>query len=311
MKALRLVFGMVVMGTFLVSCDADIIITDDFIDEPGITVNQLLTSYDLWYVDINRTAGNGEVPFLQRAFTVSFDFGVLAANNNLVGFGRTGNGLGIDVGNYSAYGNTLDINHDIDGFWRFEVFQLNAASIRLYHRPTNTSYYLEGYQRNNFDYDRLFYENIQYFIQEYQAWEKTFTSDFGALNEFDEENYLQFFPDVNADIFRSSIDANGTRIDTILWDYEGIYEVFNVQGDPYVKTLTLDYDFMGNDYFELTVINDRTIELFHPDSGTVYEFTGRGYTEFLKNGETKKRNKSELRTMNVERKSKRKSVQIK
>lgn len=311
MKAIRLLFGIALLGTFLVSCEADVIIVDDFVDEPGISVNQLLTSYDLWYVDINRTSGNGEVPFLQRAFTVSFDFGVLAANNNLVGFGGTGNGLGIDVGDYSAYGNTLDIDHDIDGFWRFEVFQINAGSIRLYHRPTNTSYYLEGYQRNNFDYDRLFYENIVYFLQEYQAWEKTFTSDFGALNEFDEENYLEFFSDINADVFRSSIDANGTRIDNIVWDYEGIYEVFNVQGDPYTKTLTLDYDFLGNDYFELTVIDDRTIELFHPDSGTVYEFRGRGYTEFLKGEQPKKRKKQELRTMNVERKSARKSVKIK
>lgn len=311
MKALRLLFGTVLTATLLMSCEADVIITDDFVDEPVITVNQLLTSYDLWYVDINRTTGNDEIPFLQRAFTVSFDFGILAANNNLVGFGSTGNGLGIDVGSYSAYADVVDIDHDIDGFWRFEVFQLSFNKIRLYHRASNTSYYLEGYNRNNFDYDRLFYENIQYFIQEYQAWEKTFTSDFGALNEFDEENFLQFFSSGNTGVFRSSIDSNGTRVDNLIWDYEGVYEVFNIQGDPYVKTLTLDYDFMGNDYFELTVIDDRTIELFHPDSGTVYEFRGRGYTEFLKSGEPKKRVKSQLRTMDVERKSERKSVKMK
>ena len=311
MKKLRLLFGTLVAATLLVSCEADIIIADDFVDDTPITVNQLLTSYDLWYVDINRTTGNGEVPFLQRAFTVSFDFGVFTANNNLVGFGSTGNGLGIAVGDYNAYGDVVDIDHDLYGFWRLEVFQIGFNEIRLYHRPTNTSYYLEGYQRNNFDYDRLFYENIQYFIQEYEAWEKTYTSNFGAINEFDEENFLQFFTNGNSEIFRSSIDAAGTGINNLLWDYEGIYEVFNVQGDPFVKTLTLDYDFLGNDYFELTVIDDRTIELFHPDSGTVYEFRGRGYTEYLKGKESKKRTKSTLRTMNVERKSERKSVKIK
>ena len=41
-------------------------------------------------------------PFLQRAFTISFDRGTLYANNNIVGIGKTGGGLGIDVGYYDA-----------------------------------------------------------------------------------------------------------------------------------------------------------------------------------------------------------------
>jgi len=49
-----------------------------------------------------------------------------------------------------------------------------------------------------------------------------------------------------------------------------------------LKTLTLDYDFFDNEYFELSVINDQRIELFHPSSETVYEFTGRGYIQFLR-----------------------------
>jgi hypothetical protein len=40
----------------------------------------------------------------------------------------------------------------------------------------NTTYYLIGYQRSNFDYDRLFYDNIHYFLQEYKAWEKVYTN---------------------------------------------------------------------------------------------------------------------------------------
>ena len=50
----------------------------------------------------------------------------------------------------------------------------------------------------------------------------------------------------------------------------------------YLKTLTLDYDYFDNEYFELSVINDARIELYHPSSETVYEFTGRGYIQYLK-----------------------------
>jgi hypothetical protein len=80
-----------------------------------------------------------------------------------------------------------------------------------------------------------------------------------------------------------------------------------VQNDETLKTLTLDYDFMGNDYFELYVLDDRTIELYHPDSGTVYEFQGRGYIQFLKSDTVdigKKRVKTKNPIMNVVRKRK-------
>ena len=54
-----------------------------------------------------------------------------------------------------------------------------------------------------------------------------------------------------------------------------------------LKTLTLDYDSFGNELFELTVIDDETIELFHLASETIYEFKGRGYIQFLKSDSTK------------------------
>ena len=43
-----------------------------------------------------------------------------------------------------------------------------------------------------------------------------------------------------------------------------------------MKYLTLDYDYLGNEYFKLNVINDNTIALFHEASGTAYMFQGRG-----------------------------------
>ena len=138
----------------------------------GISLNQLLGSYELWYVDINQTLGPGETPFLQIAFTISFRNGIVYANNNLVGFGSSGNGFGIDVGTYDAYNMILDVYHDIDGYETFDVYQIDNNTIELYNPYNDTSYFLHGYQRGNFDYDFVFYDNIHYFLQEYEAWEK-------------------------------------------------------------------------------------------------------------------------------------------
>ncbi|WP_425234935.1 nicotinic acid mononucleotide adenyltransferase [Ulvibacterium sp.] len=300
MKA-KLLFGIVLIGTLMSSCYTEVIVEDEFIEDSALNTDLVLQSYDLWYVDINQTRGNGEVPFLQRAFTISFEDGVVYANNNIVGIGKTGNGLGIDVGYYSTLRGAIEIDHDVDGPWLLEVFAVNGNAIELYDGRSNTSYLLRGYQRNNFDYDLVFYDNINYFIQEYDAWEKVYTSEEGAINDFDDENFLQFLPN----FFRSSLDAVGTPVSNLQWDFEGDYQLYDVENDETLKTLTLAYDFMGNDYFELYVINDSTIELYHPDSGTIYEFRGRGYQQYLKSGkgsEAKKRTKTSNPVMKVKRK---------
>ena len=301
MKTIKLLTGYFLLATLMVSCYADVIIEDDFIEESAFNTDQVLQSFDLWYIDINATQGNGEVPFLQRAFTVSFDRGVLYANNNIVGIGKTGGGFGIDVGTYGTLRGIVDIDHDIDGRWALEVFAISRNTIKLYDARSDTSYFLKGYQTNMFDYDMVFYDNINYFIQEYDAWEKIYTSEIGALNDFDDENYVQFLPN----FFRASLDSPNTSMANLQWDFEGEYEVYDIQGDNSLKALTLDYDFFGDDYFELYVINDSTIELYHPDSGTTYEFRGRGYQEYLKSGKgdgSKKRIKSSNPIMNVKRK---------
>lgn len=290
MKTIKLLFGFALSATLLTSCYTETIIVDDYV-EPGISVNQLLSSYDLWYVDINSTVGYGQTPFLQKAFTISFRNGVLYANNNIVGLGNSGNGFGIDVGVYDAYDMILDVNHDLDGFSTYDVYQIDNNTIELYNPNNDTSYFLDGYQRSNFDYDFVFYDNIHYFLQEYEAWEKTYTSEFGALNEFDNENYLRFLAGGNDSTFESSKDPSGTSVNNLYWDYVGNYGVGNIIGNMYLKTLTLDYDYFDNEFFELSVINDGKIELFHPSSETVYEFVGRGYIQYLKStnkkGETK------------------------
>lgn len=292
MKTLKLLSGFALVAILFTSCYSEVII-DDFDDTPTISLNQLLNTYELWYVDINQTSGFTETPFLQIAFTLSFRNGTLYANNNLVGFGSQGNGFGIPVGNYSTYNMILDVNHEIDGFQTFDVYQIDNNTIELYNPNTDTSYFLNGYQRNNFDYDFIFFDNIHYFLQEYEAWEKTFTSEVGALNEFDNENYLQFLAGGNDSEFRSSQDIDISNPENIFWDYTGVYGVQNVTGDDYLKTLTLDYDFFENEFFELDVINDGLIELYHPSSGTFYEFEGRGYIQFLRSATGKGETTSE------------------
>ncbi|TYA60198.1 nicotinic acid mononucleotide adenyltransferase [Formosa maritima] len=296
MKSIKLLLGFALIATLFTACYTD----DVYVSNnnppppPSISLNQLLNSYELWYVDINETIGYGQTPFLQMAFTISFRNGTLYANNNLVGIGSQGNGFGIPVGNYDAYETILDVYHLIDGFETFDVYQINTNTIELYNPYNDTSYFLRGYQRSNFDYDFVFYDNIHYFLQEYEAWEKTYTSLAGEINEFDNENYLQFLAGGNDSEFRSSQDYNIGNPENIYWDYTGVYGVGNTN-NMYLKTLTLNYDYYGNEYFDLRVINDARIELFHSSSGTTYEFTGRGYIQFMKNEEGKKTEKPKIR----------------
>ncbi|HLV13629.1 MAG TPA: hypothetical protein VKY41_00485 [Xanthomarina sp.] len=283
MKTLKLLLGFALIATLFTSCyTEDDVYINNYNPQPSISLNQLLNSYELWYVDINQTIGYGEIPFLQMAFTLSYRNGTLYANNNLVGFGSQGNGFGIPVGDYDAYSNILDVYHVLDGFVTFDVYQINNNTIELYNPHSDTSYFLKGYQRANFDYDFVFYDNIHYFLQEYKAWEKTYTSQSGTINEFDNENYLQFLAGGNDSEFRSSQDYGINNPDNIYWDYTGIYGVNNIPGNMYLKTLSLNYDYYGNEFFELSVINDGRIRLFHTASGTTYEFTGRGYIQFLR-----------------------------
>jgi len=279
MKSVKLLLILFVTGTFLNSCTIDDVIYE-------IPLEDVVAEYDLWYIDYHRTTGTGDIPFLSKAFTVSFLNGQLYANNNIADIGVTGNGLGIKVGNYDTYKGYLETYHNLDGGYDFEVYQISANEIRIEDTFNNVSYYLVGYQIHNFDYDKLFYENIEYFLQEYVAWEKTNTSTAGSMNPFDQENYLQFTPENNT-TFYSSKDVFGTDIDVIDWSFVGSYEVFDVQDYDDLKILTLNYDNGDNEEFELSVINDSTISVYHISSQTTYEFKGRGFIQYLKGGISK------------------------
>mgnify|MGYP006893239828 FL=1 len=294
MRTLKLLFATMLVGISFTSCN---IVVDEINDPYYVNLEDVVTGYDLWYVDYNSTTGTGDVPFLSRAFTVSFINGKMYANNNLVGIGSSGNGYGIQIGYYDTYNGILEIDHNLDGYYDFDVVHLSSDRIKLKDNYNNVSYYLEGYQKYNFNYDQIFYDNIEYFLQEYNVWEKTYTSSTGELNEFDNENFLSFTPE-NITTFYSSQDVVGTNIANVYWDYVGDYSVANVQGYDNLKILTLDYDSWGTEEFELTVINDSTISLYHNNSGTTYEFKGRGYIQYLKSSSAKEtvRNEDRKRT---------------
>lgn len=279
MKSVKLLFILFITGAFFNSCAIEDIIYD-------VPLEEVVSEYDLWYIDYHKTSGTGDIPFLSKAFTVSFFNGQMYANNNIADIGITGNGLGIKVGNYDTYNGYLETFHNQDGRYDFDVVQLSGNEIRIDDNFNNVSYYLIGYNRNNFDYDKLFYENIEYFLQEYVAWEKSSTSTAGSVNPFDDENFLQFTPENNT-TFYSSKDSFGTDIDVINWSFIGNYQVFDVQNYDDLKILTLNYDNGDNEEFELSVVNDGKISLYHISSKTTYEFEGRGFIQYLKGKKSK------------------------
>jgi hypothetical protein len=303
MKTLKLYFLCSFSIVLLWSCEDDELLVHPH-NNNSISLEQLLRTYELWYVDLNSTSGNGQTAFIEMAFTFSFLNGDLYANNNLVGFGEQGNGYGIPVGEYNTNGIFLDIYHDIDGFQRFEVYQESANSIELYNSSSNTSYFLDGYQRNEFDYDEVFFENIDYFLQEYETWEKTFTSLDGSQTNFDNENYISFYSENSNKLFKSSEDINIGNVDNIYWDYSGAYNVNTVSNSGNTKILALDYDFFDNDLLELSVINDELIRLYHSNSGKTYEFRGINNIVFMRTQEGKKAevNTTKVRPQKTKRK---------
>lgn len=296
MKSLKLLFILSITVVLFSSCNTSH--EDDFIGYE-ISLEDVVSGYDLWYVDYHKTIGNRDITYVSQAFTVSFLNGILYANNNIADIGFTGNGFGIEVGTYDTFSGVLKTNHYLDGSNDFEVTVTSPNEIRLYNYRQNITYFLIGYQTSTFDYDKLFYENIEYFLQEYIAWEKINTVG-GAPNAFDAKNYLQFTPE-NITTFYSSQDNFGTQIDNLDWSYVGGYEVFDVFGFENLKILTLNYDDGALEEFELSIINDGTIRLYNLNSETTYDFEGRGFIQYLKGEKTNKSAKANVRNENRKR----------
>lgn len=299
MKSIKLLFTMIITGILLSSCTS--VYENSFENnyQNQISLENIVTDFDLWYVDYHRTVGNGDIPYVSKAFTLSFVEGILYANNNIVDIGKTGNGLGIDVGTYNTFNGILETNHDLEGANDFEITVISSNEIKIYNYRQNVSYYLIGYQVNEFDYDKLFYENIEYFLQEYAAWEKVSIAG-GIPNAFDDENYLAFSPkDITT--FYSSQERLGSQTATIDWDYIGRYDVYDVLDYEDLKILRLTYEGGDIEEFELSVINDGKIALFNVDSKTTYKFSGKGFIQYLKGEKSKKEAKDIVRNTNRKR----------
>jgi len=287
MKKLIYILSAILLVSGLSSCTIEERV-NDYQDNQNLT--QLLQSFDLWYVDIDQTSGTGDVPFVSRAFTMSFMYnGNIFANNNIVGIGRTGNGYGINIGEYQTfnYDGIVEINHPIDGVVPFEVRQISMNEIELYNRSQNVRYTLVGYQKSHFDYDRLFYENISYFLQEFEAWTKVYEDLPQPSALFSAEHHLAFYVANHSNTFQSSESDPSTPVPSIIWDYTGNYNVYNTSTEN-VKDIVLKY-YIDNseEAFELEIINDQKIRLININTNNLYEFEGRNYIEYMRPGRLK------------------------
>jgi hypothetical protein len=147
MRTLKLLYISLIISISFTAC---VVVEDDYHDN-YVNLEGVVTAYDLWYIDYNQTAGTGDVPFLSKAFTISFINGKLYANNNLVGIGSTGNGYGIQIGYYNTLNGFLEIDHNIDGYYDFDIIQVSNDRIKLKDNYNKVTYFLEGYQKYNFD----------------------------------------------------------------------------------------------------------------------------------------------------------------
>ena len=59
-------------------------------------------------------------------------------------------------------------------------------------------------------------------------------------------------------------------------------EIFDVLDSDDLKILTLNYDGGHIEEFELSVLNDETIRLYHFTTATTYNFSGQGFIQYLK-----------------------------
>ena len=120
----KLLITLLIIFPVLNSCSVD-----DFNDT--ISLEELITSYDLWYVDLNRTQGEPDVPFLLKAFTISFNNGRLYANNNLVEIGSLGNGLGLTYGYYNTRNGYLEIDEMSNSNMVFVLRMLDNSTAKI------------------------------------------------------------------------------------------------------------------------------------------------------------------------------------
>ena len=94
----------------------------------------------------------------------------------------------------------------------------------------------------------------------------------------------RIYQDLNLTTFYSSDDPVGIDIELVNWSFVGSYEVFDLEGEDYIKGLILNYDDGSLEDFDLTVLDDGTIKLYNVDTASIYKFEGKRFIQYLKNG---------------------------
>jgi len=150
----------------------------------------------------------------------------------------------------------------------------------LYDRNQRVTYTLNGYNKSNYNYQNVVYNNIGLLLQEFVAWKKV-SAIGGFKNPFDNKNFLGFETFDNE--FVSSNSPSNSSLNNINWNSGGYYSVLNTI-DVRKKILWLDFP-DRRDIFELTLANnglDNKIYLYHIESGRSYTFVGDGYIQFMR-----------------------------
>ena len=265
----------------LTSCGSD----DDSTNPPqSKSIEELLESYDLWYVEPDQPSSDFDLG--QDAITFSFVNNELYANKNLVGFDPSTMGNIETTYTVEQEGSNASITIDDT---EFTIFGVNGNSVKLVNSYDNTTaFYITGYTTEDFpSLEILYYERMPHFFNEYQFWQKTLTENPDENDgDFSTINYIDFFGGRN---FRSSEDVEGLTYDEINWQHQGSYKLTtsNSEEEPISNELVFIYvDSNGvviegaNDTLKVNVVDESKIQFSEPGLNINYTFEGTINTPF-------------------------------
>ncbi|MBW2962987.1 hypothetical protein [Mesonia aestuariivivens] len=242
------------------------------------SIQELLESYDLWYVEPDQFSSDFNLG--QDAITFSFLNNQLYANKNLVGFNPEI--IGEQETSYSVEQTENTANVTINDT-EFKVIGISGNSLKLVD-DDNTAFYITGYNASEFpSLDIIYFERMAHLFNEYKFWQKTETENPDEIDgEFSSINHIEFSAIRN---FKSSEDAEGLTYDEINWQYQGSYKLTKMEDDDgnisnELIFVYLDENNRENDTLKVRVINENKIQLSESESGIHYLFEGNTNTPF-------------------------------
>ena len=273
---LSLLFSIIV----LTSCGSD---DDSNTPSQSKSIEELLESYDLWYVEPDQPSSDFDLG--QDAITFSFVNNELYANKNLVGFDPSTMGNIETTYTVEQEGSNASITIDDT---EFTIFGVNGNSVKLVNSYDNTTaFYITGYTTEDFpSLEILYYERMPHFFNEYQFWQKTLTENPDENDgDFSTINYVEFF---GGRSFRSSEDVEGLTYDEINWEYEGSYRLTTEYGEEesisneliFIYNTDEGEEEIPNDTLKVNVVDESKIQFSEPGLNINYTFEGTINTPF-------------------------------